>query len=436
MMRRRASRVSRPPASPQRSDRTRVSQTATLIETEQFRSDRRVISLIGVSHGASHFYQLALPPLFLLINKAEGFSFVELATLTTVFYVASAVCQPFSGFLVDRFGARRVLLAGLGLLAGATTLLGVLPYYPILLALSIVAGMGNSVFHPCDYSIMNATISEGRMARAFSIHMFGGYAGYVLAPISMIFLGNLIGWQSAIIVAGAFGVLLFGILWGGSRDFKDSTHEQMDAGSAIQPFAASLKVLKSAPVIMCWVFFFFSAMGQVGLMTFTPTLMHEIYSFELQAAGAFVSVMIGAVMFGVLCGGYLGDVFRKPDVVVTVGYLVGAGLVAAIWHFEQSSWLLYGIFAFVGFLYGVVFPSRELLIRAATPKGASGRVFGFVYSGMDFGAALIPVVFGWLVDNGIPRTAFLCVAILWILSVIVMLMTNAATKKHAIAVPE
>jgi FSR family fosmidomycin resistance protein-like MFS transporter len=413
-----------------------MSQAATLSDTDVLRRDRRVISLIGVSHGASHFYQLALPPLFLLINGAEGFSYVQLASLTMAFYIASAVCQPFSGFLVDRFGARVVLLAGLGLLAGATTLMGIIPILPVLLVLSILAGIGNSVFHPCDYSIMNATISEGRMARAFSFHMFGGYAGYVLAPVSMIFLGNLVGWQLAITAAGAVGLVLFAILWGGSRDFRDSTHERAESGAAQEPLRESVKTLTTAPVIMCWVFFFFTAMGQMGLMTFVPTLMHEIYSFDLQAAGAFVSVMIGAVMIGVLCGGYIGDYFRKPDLIVTGGYTVGAFLVASIWLLDMTSWQLYGIFAVVGFLYGVVFPSRELLIRAATPKGASGRVFGFVYSGMDFGAALIPVLFGWFVDTGIPRTAFLCVAILWLLSVVVMQMTNAATKKQALAAAE
>ena len=413
-----------------------MSQAATLSDTDVLRRDRRVISLIGVSHGASHFYQLALPPLFLLINGTEGFSYVQLASLTMAFYIASAVCQPFSGFLVDRFGARVVLLAGLGLLAGATTLMGIIPILPVLLVLSILAGIGNSVFHPCDYSIMNATISEGRMARAFSFHMFGGYAGYVLAPVSMIFLGNLVGWQLAITAAGAVGLVLFAILWGGSRDFRDSTHERAESGAAQEPLRESVKTLTTAPVIMCWVFFFFTAMGQMGLMTFVPTLMHEIYSFDLQAAGAFVSVMIGAVMIGVLCGGYIGDYFRKPDLIVTGGYTVGAFLVASIWLLDMTSWQLYGIFAVVGFLYGVVFPSRELLIRAATPKGASGRVFGFVYSGMDFGAALIPVLFGWFVDTGIPRTAFLCVAILWLLSVVVMQMTNAATKKQALAAAE
>lgn len=410
-----------------------MSQAAVLSDAEILRRDRRVTSLIGVSHGASHFYQLALPPLFLLINKAEGFSFVELGALTTAFYVASAVCQPMSGFLVDKFGARVVLLAGLALMAGSTALMGLLPIYPVLFVLSILAGLGNSVFHPCDYSIMNATISEGRIARAFSYHMFGGYIGYVAAPISMTAIGSVLGWQTAIVLAGATGLGIFAILWGGSRDFRDSTHERAESGQAQETFQASVKALTSTPVIMCWLFFFVVAMGQMGLMTFVPTLMNEIYAFDLKASGAFVSIMIGAVMVGVLCGGYLADHIRKPDIIVTCGYVIATLLVAAIWYLELASWQLYGIFAIVGFMYGVAFPSRELLVRAATPKGASGRVFGFVYSGMDFGAAITPILFGWFVDNGIPRMAFLCVAILWSLSIVIMLVTSAATRRQGLA---
>ena len=171
-------------------------------------------------------------------------------------------------------------------------------------------------------------------------------------------------------------------------------------------------------------------MGQMGLMTFVPTLMKEIYTFELEAAAAFVSVMIGAIMIGVLLGGYLADKLGKPDVIVTVGYCIATLMVTSIWYFELVSWQLFCIFAVIGFMYGVVFPSRELLVRAATPKGASGKVFGFVYSGMDFGAAVTPVLFGWFVDTGVSRYAFLCVAILWVLSIVIMLLTNSATKRR------
>ena len=413
-----------------------MSQAAILSDAEILRRDRRVTTLIGVSHGASHFYQLALPPLFYLINASEGISFALLGALTAAFYIASAVCQPLSGFFVDKFGARSILLMGLGLMSGCTALMGVLPYYPALFILSVLAGIGNSVFHPCDYSIMNATISEKRIARAFSYHMFGGYVGYVAAPVAMTAIGTVFGWQPAIIIAGAVGLVLFAILWGGSRDFRDSTHERAETGAAEERLRESISTLFSPPVLLCWSFFFFVAMGQMGLMTFVPTLMKEIYAFELEAAGAFVSVMIGAVMTGVLCGGYLADNFRKPDVIVTIGYFIATFMVACIWYFELATWQLFGIFAVIGFMYGVVFPSRELLVRAATPKGASGKVFGFVYSGMDFGAAVTPVLFGWFVDTGVPRYAFLCVAILWVLSVVIMLMTNAATKRRQLVAEE
>ena len=407
-----------------------MSQATAFSDADILRRDRRVTSLIGVSHGASHFYQLALPPLFYLINQSEGISFALLGALTAAFYVTSAVCQPLSGFLVDKFGARRILLMGLGLLAGCTTLMGILPYYPVLFVLSVLAGVGNSVFHPCDYSIMNATISEQRIARAFSYHMFGGYVGYVSAPVAMTAIGTSVGWQPAIVIAGAVGLVLFAILWSGSRDFRDSTHERAENGAAEESFGESIRTLTSPPVLLCWSFFFFVAMGQMGLMTFVPTLMREIYAFELEAAAAFVSVMIGAIMIGVLLGGYLADKLRKPDLIVTVGYCIATLMVTSIWYFELVSWQLFGIFAVIGFMYGVVFPSRELLVRAATPKGASGKVFGFVYSGMDFGAAVTPVLFGWFVDTGVSRYAFLCVAILWVLSIVIMLMTNSATKRR------
>ena len=407
-----------------------MSQATAFSDEDILRRDRRVTSLIGVSHGASHFYQLALPPLFYLINQSEGISFALLGALTAAFYVTSAVCQPLSGFLVDKFGARRILLMGLGLLAGCTTLMGILPYYPVLFVLSVLAGVGNSVFHPCDYSIMNATISEQRIARAFSYHMFGGYVGYVSAPVAMTAIGTSVGWQPAIVIAGTVGLVLFAILWSGSRDFRDSTHERAENGAAEESFGESIRTLTTPPVLLCWSFFFFVAMGQMGLMTFVPTLMKEIYAFELEAAAAFVSVMIGAIMIGVLLGGYLADKLRKPDLIVTVGYCIATLMVTSIWYFELVSWQLFGIFAVIGFMYGVVFPSRELLVRAATPKGASGKVFGFVYSGMDFGAAVTPVLFGWFVDTGVSRYAFLCVAILWVLSIVIMLLTNSATKRR------
>lgn len=411
-----------------------MSQAAVLTDGEILRRDRRVTGLIGIGHGASHFYQLALPPLFVLINAAEGISFTQLGILTGAFYVASAVCQPPSGFLVDRFGARTVLLGGLALMALSTALIGLLPFYPVMFVLSILAGAGNSVFHPCDYSIMNATISEKRIARAFSFHMFGGYIGYAAAPLAMTAIGTSFGWRTAMLVAGIAGLVVFASLWSGSRDFRDSTHERAETGAKSETLSQSLNTLLQTPIILCWFFFLIVAMGQIGLQTFSPTLLQHIYGFDLKTGGAFVTVMLFGVVFGVLCGGYIADFFRKPDRVVTASYLIAATLVLCIWRFDLAVWQLYAAFAVIGFNYGVAFPSRELLVRAATPRGASGRVFGFVYSGMDFGSAATPILFGGFVDAGMSRAAFLCVTVFWVISIVIILLTNSASQRRA-AVP-
>lgn len=431
-----------------------MSQAAVLSEGDIHRRDRRVTALIGISHGASHFFQLTLPPLFVLINASEGFSFTQLGILTGAFYVSSAVFQPPSGFLVDRFGARVVLLAGLGLMSVATALMGLLPYYPVLFLLSVLAGIGNSVFHPCDYSIMNATISEKRIARAFSIHMFGGYVGYAAAPLAMTIIGTWLGWQAALLIAGLLGMTIFSVLWGGSRDFRDSTHERAESGRKEEPLVAGLRTLMQAPIILCWMFFLIVAMGQIGLQTFVPTLFEKIYGYDLTLGGFYVTLMLLSVTIGVLCGGYIADAFRQPDRVVTVGYTTALVAVLAIWQFDLTGAaipvapLAFGFdlgfeaveaglcaaFIVIGLMYGIAFPSRELLVRAATPKGASGRVFGFVYSGMDFGSATTPILFGALVDANMARTAFLAVAIFWAAAIVIMLLTNTATQRRA-AVP-
>ncbi len=395
------------------------------------RRDRRVIGLVGVSHGASHFYQLALPPLFPLINMENGISYAALGTLTAVFFIVSAIFQPLAGILVDRIGARRVLLCGVALMAVSTGLMGLVPYYPAMLLLSVFAAIGNSVFHPCDYSIMNATVSERRIARAFSFHMLGGYVGYSIAPIVMTVAGSFLGWQAAMLVAGAFGIILFSVLAVGSGDFRDSTHERQERNEAVPPLLQSITTLLQVPVLLCWVFFIMIAMGQLGLMTTTPTLLREMYAFNLETGGTFVSVLVIAVMSGLLAGGYLADHVRRPGTIVFVGYLVAALSTAVIWRYDLSAWQLYSAFALAGFVYGIAFPSRELLIRAACPKGASGRVFGFVYSGMDIGASISPVLFGWFADTGQARWAFLCVALLWIGSIAVILMTDIATRRQA-----
>src|SRR5918994_2939002 len=193
------------------------------------RRNVQVLALVGSGHAVSHLYLLALPPLFPLLRDDLGASYAALGLLVTVFNVATGAAQIPAGFIVDRFGARRLLLLGLTIMGSAMVALGFAPTYWLMLALVALAGIGNSVFHPADYAILTASVDRGWLGRAFGIHTFAGNVGFVMAPATMIALTAVLGWRGALSAAGlvAFVVLGAMLFWG--ELLRDETRSA-DAG--------------------------------------------------------------------------------------------------------------------------------------------------------------------------------------------------------------
>lgn len=397
--------------------------------------DMRVMTLIGTAHGFSHFYQLALPPLFPLMHAELGYSFTELGVLVMAMYLSSAILMPLAGVMVDRIGARGMLIAGLALMSVATLGYGFFTDYEVLFALAVLVGAGNAVFHPCDYSVMTATIAPERIGRAYSAHIFLGYLGYAFAPIAMAGAGALWGWQAAIIGGGLVGFAAVAIVGLGSGEFRDSTHEkaELPASDRAKPTnREALAVLFQAPILLCWVFFLLVAMAQIGLSTKATSLLNlpGTWNIDLNTAGLIVSIFLFAIPMGVLGGGWLADKTSRHQQVVAIGYGTGAVLMFLLWAIELPVIGIGAVFLACGLLFGLAYPSRDMIVRDSTPKGASGKVFGFVYSGMDVGSLATPVVFGWFIDTGIPRESFLCVAILWFASIFALMATRATSRKQ------
>src|SRR5260370_3134825 len=162
--------------------------------------DLRVIGLIGVAHAVSHFFQLVLPPLFPLLKDAFGVSYAELGLLATFFYAASGLSQTPAGFAVDRFGARAVLLSGIFLFASAILLIGLAPSYWVMVPLVVAPGIGNSVFHPADYSILTGGVRKDWLARAYGGHQLGGNLGWAVAPAAELTLSHFFGGRIALVL--------------------------------------------------------------------------------------------------------------------------------------------------------------------------------------------------------------------------------------------
>jgi MFS transporter, FSR family, fosmidomycin resistance protein len=394
-------------------------------------TDSRIIGLMGASHLTSHFLQLALPPLFPLIKTEFGVSYIELGLIVSVFYAASGIGQTVSGFLVDRLGARPVLLTGMGLLAGGVVLFGLSPTYWTMLPIALLAGLGNSVFHPADYSILSASVTRGRLARGYSLHGFGGNIGYMLAPVVVGPLGLHLGWRAALLVAGGLGLAGAAAVASGTRALARRT--DLGGHASAGPLLSDVRLLLATPILVAFTYFALIAAAFIGVQTFGVTAMVAIYQAPIAlATGALTAFFLGNAT-GLLIGGLLADRTTRHDVLAVTGMLAASGLMLVMAAAVLPSTLLPGVLSLAGFALGVTSPSRDMLVRSATPSGASGKVFGFVYSGLDLGSLVAPLVYGWLLDRGEPRAVFVTAAV--IMAVTIVTVVQVRRRAQPVAAP-
>lgn len=393
------------------------------------RSDVRVIGLIGVAHFFSHFFQLTLPPLFPLLKSVLGVPYVALGLAMSVFYAASGIGQTLSGFLVDRIGAHRVLLSGLALFASAIALAGSVSSYWMLLPVALLAGLGNSVFHPADYSILNASVDPRRIGRGYSVHAISGNLGWAVAPPVVFGLTAHFGWRAGLVTVGSLGLAMVVVLATQRAAFVQSRYDTRGTGPV-----AELRLLLSAPILSAFAYFAFIATALIGVQTFGVTGLMRIYDTPLAlATGALTAFLLGSAA-GILAGGFLADRTRRHDIVAVGGLVIAAGFMMLLATGALAPSLLPVILALTGLCHGATGPSRDMLVRAATPPGASGKVFGFVYSGLDLGSCLTPLAFGWLLDHGDPRMLFVAVAILMLMTIGTVVQVKRTAQQPAPAV--
>jgi MFS family permease len=385
-----------------------------------FRADARVIGAIGSAHALSHFFQLVLPPLFPLLRAEFGVSYATLGALLSLMYVASGVCQFGAGFAVDRFGARPVLLAGLALLAGGTLAAGFVPGIGWLFPLVVLMGIGNGVFHPADFAVLNANVSPRRLGHAYSSHGIGGSLGYALAPVVSFGLASAFGWRTSLLACGAAGLVAVVLLATQAAALDSRKH-----GTAVpkHTLSGSLELFRQRPILLCFAYFCVLTIATIGITTFLGTSINAAYGLPLAIAATAITAYLLGNVGGVLAGGCLASRTARHDRVAATGLAVGAVLILLLALFAPLATWAIPLLALTGFALGATGPSRDMIVRAATPKGASGRVYGFVYSGLDLGSALSPVALGAILDHGSPRlvaaaiAAFLFVAIATVVQV-------------------
>jgi len=365
------------------------------------RNDATIIGLISCAHGLSHFYQLLLAPLFPFIKDELGVSYAALGFLVALFYALSALLQPLAGFVVDRHGARGVLLGGIAFMVAGVLVQAFATSYALLALGAALGGIGNSVFHPADFAILNVRVSTPRLGYAFSAHGVVGYLGYAVAPVFSVSIGAAFGWHAALLTGAAIGGGLLALLVFNSRHLGIEPQPRRKAS-----IRSEASVLFTGPVVLCFVYFTVFAAGLAGLQSFGVSAIVEQYRVAATGASSALTAYLVSAALGILAGGFVAARTSRHDFVAAAGMGISAAAILVIAMQVIPGAALPAALAVAGFASGIVAPSRDLIVRASTPPGAAGRVFGFVYSGLDVGSLTMPVFYGWMLDHGVPHAVF------------------------------
>jgi MFS family permease len=374
------------------------------------RKDAALIGLVGLAHCISHFSQLLLAPLFPWLKDAFQVSYAQLGFLLTLFFAVSCIVQTLSGFWVDRFGPRPILFAGLALLGAAALGYASSQSYWMLAGFSVLAGIGNGVFHPVDYTLINRRVASQRLGHAYSVHGITGSLGWALAPALLVPITLAWSWRVALVVAAAlaFGVLALLWLWRG-----ELTVDKLPAPARSGPAPEhSLAFLKIPAVWMCFGFFFIYAGALSVVQSFAPQAARELHAVPAHLVAVCLTVYMVCSAGGMLAGGLMARDPLRAERIVGVAFGMAALVALVVGFAELPASAVPVLFGAMGFASGTAGPSRDLLVKASAPDNATGRVYGVVYSGLDIGQAVVPLLIGTMMDHGAFRSVWLTLAFL------------------------
>lgn len=377
------------------------------------RRETAVVALVSGAHCFSHYYIFALPTILAFMVKDPALAhlelnFVKAGLVVSAFSLASGGFQYLMGVLADRVGAKPVLFGGLTLLAGSFALIGFADSFWLMLLLAFTAGAGNSVFHPVDYAIMGANVSAPRLARAYSIHTFSGYAGFAIGPFVSGILASSHGWKVAFVAAGLAGLAMTALLW--SQKGRMAGEKPVHPARAGAAHPLGFGIVLAPPILMMFVFYMLTGGLSIGLNSAVAASLNKLWTIPLDDAARAVSAFMVGGAFGTLVGGTVAMRVKRLDLVAFAGYGMAGLMLCLIASVVLPYLVVLAAFCFGGFMFGLITPSRDMMVKSLTPPGHSGKVFGFVSSGFEAGGIMFAPAFGWLIDHDAPAWVFYAAA--------------------------
>ncbi|HEV7547850.1 MAG TPA: MFS transporter [Reyranella sp.] len=393
--------------------------------------EARVNLLISTGHFLSHFYQLCLPPLFLVWQRQFDISFAELGLTVVLMAGTAAVLQTPLGFLVDRYGARPFLIGGALLMSLSIAMMAFATTFWQILGLSLISGIGNAVFHPCDYAILAGSIRPERMGRSFALHSFTGNAGFAAAPPVVAALLSVMDWRDVLLVIGALGLpVVVAVIWQSQVLSDQGRKDTTERGMSVR------ELLLDRTLGLFFLFYFLGAMASGGVQAWLITVLHQVKGLDLAIASAALTAFMAGNGGGVLLGGWAADKSARYLAVFVAGLTsVSAVTILAVDLLPMGGSVTIGLMLASGIALGASRTPRDIMLKDAAPRGQIGKVFGFVSAGLPLGSAVTPVPFGFLIDHGRAELVLILAAGLLLASLLCMGSAKASAKRDAMAVP-
>jgi MFS family permease len=373
-------------------------------DAARYGQSMRILALISVGHALSNFYVLSLPPLLPFFKNDFVVSYTLLGTMLSLRTIVSGTLQMPVGFLADRIGGKRVLIAGLVLMSLGFGGLAVAPNIWWCMPLMVVFGLGLATVRPSNYTVINASIPPTWIGRAFGINMFAGHAGRAVAPPIIIALSALWGWRAAVVVTAGIGLAIsIGIIsqWRIVRD--DATGKSKAPGPGI---IAEVRMLASKTAFLFFLFYTLNSLSNNGINSFSVAAMTELHGTPLGVASSALTGYLVASAVGVLAGGFIVDKTTRHQLVASLALIAAAALVALIGAVSLPLVILTMVMTVTGIFQGMLRPARDMLLRAVMPRESFGKAVGMVTTGAAIGGTVSPIVFGWILDHGEPQWVF------------------------------
>jgi FSR family fosmidomycin resistance protein-like MFS transporter len=405
---------------------------ATEVLTLPRGSEARLVAGVCFAHMMSHYNMLLIAPLFAFIRADYGVSYTELGLALTAFGAVSAVLQTPVGFFIDRTDARMTLIGGLLIAAVAIAVAALVDSFWVFVAMFALMGVSNTVFHPADYTLLSERVSPLRTTQVFSYHNCSGMIGSAIAPATLLLMQSMVGWRGAFLGAAVLNVVaaLMMVLQTEPPVIRPHASKPLTDEGA-KPKADGLRLLLSPPILLNLVLFLMLSMVGGGLNQYLVVGLQALHGTPPVVANTALTGLLTLSAVGVLIGGVVAGRTARHTLVTATGLAVTCVVAVSLGLVDMGAVLLVLAVSLSGFSSGMAIPSRDMIVRAATPPGSFGKVFGFVTTGLHIGGMISPLIFGQFLDHGHPQAVFLFIASCAFAAVLTVVFGTRRLARHS-----